>query len=96
MSQGASLRCDKIWADDERGWYQSLTHPPQENYCDVDGGGFHKISSPNQQAGNDGQASGWADTLPAETTPDIMLLPVSESCYKKAASMAQIWHQKYS
>lgn len=60
--------------------------------------GFHKISSANQQAGNDGRACGWADALPAETNPDIMLLPVSERSYKKTTSMslAEIWHQKYS
>lgn len=60
--------------------------------------GFHKISSANQQAGNDDHACGWADALPAETNPDIMLLPVSERGYKKTTSMspAEIWHQKYS
>lgn len=60
--------------------------------------GFHKISPANQQAGNDGHACGWAGALPAETNPDIMLLPVSERGYKKTTSMslAEIWHQKYS
>lgn len=38
MSRGASLRSDKIWADDEHSWYQSLTQPPQEDHCHVDGG----------------------------------------------------------
>lgn len=45
--------------------------------------GFHKISSANQQAGNDGHACGWADALPAETNPDIVLLPVSERAIKR-------------
>lgn len=65
------------------------------------GGGFHKISSPNQQAENDGHSSGWAGALLPETNPDILLLhlrgaikrPHQWICLKYEAPPKKSWSE---